>query len=71
MPRRRPAHRELTLDSSHWRRDGQPKARYATQGEALSAAEEVRAELGTRLGAYECPYCQGWHMGGRSSEGHD
>src|ERR1039458_932447 len=36
VPRRR-VHRELALDSSHWRRDGQPKVRYATQGEALSA----------------------------------
>jgi hypothetical protein len=68
MPRRRPVHRELALDSSHWRRDGQPKARFATQGEALSVADERSAESRTRLVVYECPYCQGWHMGGRSTD---
>jgi hypothetical protein len=68
MPRRRAPHRELTLDSSHWRRDGQPKVTYASQGEALSAAEERTSETGTRLTVYECPYCNGWHMGSRSSD---
>lgn len=68
MPRRRAPHRELALDSSHWRRDGQPKVRYATQGEALNAAEERGANTGTRLAVYQCPYCNGWHMGSRSSE---
>ena len=67
VPRRR-VHRELALDSSHWRRDGQPKVRYATQGEALSAAEELGAESRTRLATYECPYCKGWHFGGRTPD---
>jgi hypothetical protein len=68
MPRRRTKHRELALDSSHWRRDGQPKVRYGSQGEALGAAEERGAEAGTKLSVYQCPYCNGWHMGSRSSE---
>ena len=68
MPRRRPAHREFALDSSHWRRDGLPKVRYDTQADALSAADDRRNESGSRLSVYECPYCSGWHMGGRSGE---
>jgi hypothetical protein len=68
VPKRRPVHRELALDSSHWRRDGRAKARYANQGEALNAADERSAESAIRLTVYECPYCNGWHMGTRSSE---
>jgi hypothetical protein len=71
MPRRRRVHREFAPDSSHWRRDGQPKARFATQSEALSVADERGAESKTRLAVYECPYCGGWHMGGRSSDNSD
>jgi hypothetical protein len=58
----------MALDSSHWRRDGQPKVRYGTRGEALNAAEERGAESRTRLSVYACPYCKGWHMGGRSPD---
>ena len=65
MPHRRPAHRELALDSSHWRRDSRVKVRYDTQADALSAAEERGAESGAELHVYQCPYCHGWHMGGR------
>jgi hypothetical protein len=56
----------LALDSSHWRRDGQPKVRYGTQADALFAADERKVETGARLSTYRCPYCQGWHIGGRS-----
>lgn len=69
MARRR-AHRPLTIDSSHWRSDGQPKVRYAARTDALVAAEVRSRESGTPLGVYECAYCGGWHMGrrtGRSS----
>ncbi len=65
MARRRRAHRELALDASHWRRDGRPKVRYASQGEALSAAEERSAGDDTTLGVYPCSFCDGWHMGSR------
>ncbi len=65
MPKRRPQHRELSLDSSHWRRDGQPKVRYDTRADAIWAADERSAASGSRLNVYECPYCRGWHMGSR------
>jgi hypothetical protein len=65
MPRRRPPHRELALDSSHWRRDGQPKVRYDTRADAIFAADERSAESGAELNVYLCPYCGGWHMGSR------
>jgi len=68
VPRRRAPHRELALDSSHWRRDGQAKVRYGSQGQALSAAEERGADTGARLSVYQCAYCSGWHMGSRSSD---
>ena len=48
---------------SHWRRDGQPKASYMSQGEALSVAEERTLETGLRLDVYRCPVCSAWHMG--------
>jgi hypothetical protein len=54
------------LDSSHWRRDGQPKVSYGSRGEALGAADEQIALSGARLTVYQCPFCSGWHMGGRS-----
>ncbi|MGH9047522.1 MAG: hypothetical protein ACRDVW_09455 [Acidimicrobiales bacterium] len=66
MPARRRAHRQLKLDSSHWRRDGRPKVRYPSRAEALFAADERRAESRVSLSVYECPYCKGWHMGSRS-----
>ena len=66
MPPRRSTHRELALDSSHWRKDGRAKVRYDTRAEALSAAEERRSDTGAALSVYRCPYCEGWHMGSRS-----
>ena len=65
-PRR--AHRALRLDSTHWRRDGEPKVRFESRAEALGAAAERSAEADTTLGVYHCPYCRGWHMGSRSDE---
>lgn len=67
MPTRRPAHRELALDATHWRRDGRAKTRFATRAEALSAAEERSAEAGAPLNVYRCAYCGGWHMGSRTT----
>ena len=68
MARRRDPHRELSLDSSHWRRDGRPKVRYPSQAEALSAAEERSGEAGGPLQVYRCPYCSDWHMGRRDGQ---
>ncbi|MDA8310065.1 MAG: hypothetical protein M0Z46_05540 [Actinomycetota bacterium] len=65
MPARR-AHRPLALGSSHWREDGQPKVRYPSRSDALTAADERARESGTELGVYECAFCGGWHMGRRS-----
>ncbi len=69
MPKRRPrTHRELRLDSSHWRRDGSAKVRFPSHTDALDAAAERSTEAGTTLAVYECPYCHGWHMGRRDEE---
>jgi hypothetical protein len=71
VARRRPPHRPLTLDASHWREDGRPKVRYPTQRDALLAADDRGQEAGVDLGVYRCPFCDGWHMGkrgGRSPE---
>lgn len=59
----RDAHRPLSLDASHWREDGHPKVRYATRTEALVAADIQSKESGASLGAYQCAFCHGWHMG--------
>jgi hypothetical protein len=65
--RSRPAsggqHREQRLD--HWRADGQPKARFATQDAANRASLRLRLEEGADLDPYPCPYCGGWHLGNR------
>lgn len=66
--RSRREHRALRLDSSHWRRDGEPKVRYPSRGDALNAAAERTSEAGTTLSVYHCPYCRGWHMGSRSDD---
>jgi hypothetical protein len=66
MARRRGPHRPLTLDSTHWRQDGQPKVRFRSQAEALGAAEDRTRESGVELGVYQCGFCGGWHMGRRS-----
>jgi hypothetical protein len=71
VARRRPPHRPLTLDASHWREDGRPKMRYARQADALVAADERGKEAGVELGVYRCAFCNGWHMGrrgGRAAE---
>ncbi|MHB8220950.1 MAG: hypothetical protein ACYDHU_11625 [Acidimicrobiales bacterium] len=56
----------MSLAGSHWRADGGPKSRFATQKEALDAADERSRESGATLGVYFCTFCRGWHMGGRS-----
>ena len=56
----------MSLSSSHWRGDGQPKVRFGSRAEALSAAEDRARESGVTLGTYRCDFCDGWHMGRRS-----
>jgi hypothetical protein len=48
---------------SHWRADGGPKAVFASQHEALRAANVRRIESGVVLNAYECDFCSRWHLG--------
>ncbi len=71
VPARRPEYRPVSISASHWRADGQPKTRYATQREAREAAEFRGAEAGVRLGTYRCDFCGGWHMGRRADPGED
>jgi hypothetical protein len=49
----------------HWRADGTPKSRFATQEEANRASLRLRLEEGADLDPYPCPYCGGWHLGNR------
>jgi hypothetical protein len=51
---------------SHWRVDGQPKTRFASEGDANRAALASRLEHGVDLAVYVCEVCGGWHLGGRS-----
>ena len=48
---------------SHWRADGLPKAAYASQGDALTAALVRTQESGVELNVYRCDVCSAWHMG--------
>jgi hypothetical protein len=48
---------------SHWRADGQPKARFRSEDEANRAGFGYRLEHGTDLGSYQCDVCGGWHLG--------
>jgi hypothetical protein len=48
---------------SHWRADGLPKASYASQGDALTAALVRKQESGVVLDVYRCDVCSAWHMG--------
>lgn len=64
--RRHREHRPLSIEGSHWRADGQPKVRYPTQSDAVSAADERGRESEVDLHVYLCDFCRGWHMGSRS-----
>ncbi len=59
--RRRDAPRRVRL--SHWRADGAPKARFASQADAERAALQYRLEHGAELITYQCEFCDGWHLG--------
>jgi len=47
----------------HWRADGRPKTRYATQAEANRSSLQLRLEAGADLDPYLCRICGGWHLG--------
>ena len=47
----------------HWRADGNPKVRYPSEGDAHKAGFAYRLEHGVDLNAYQCEYCNGWHLG--------
>ena len=64
--RRREEPRRTRL--SHWRADGAPKARYASEAEANRAAFGYRLEHGADLVAYSCSFCGGFHLGTQPEE---
>jgi hypothetical protein len=47
----------------HWRADGNAKVRYPSEAEANRAGFAYRLEHGADLNAYQCEYCNGWHLG--------
>ncbi len=47
----------------HWRADGRPKTRYASQAEANRSSLQLRLEAGADLDPYLCRICGGWHLG--------
>jgi hypothetical protein len=59
--RRRETPRRTRL--SHWRADGQPKVRYASEADANRAAFGYRLDHGAELLPYKCEFCGGWHLG--------
>jgi hypothetical protein len=47
----------------HFRDDGQAKVGYKSAAGAERAAKRMGAQTGNTFDAYECPYCQGFHIG--------
>lgn len=58
----------IRVPRSHFRADGRPKIRYPTRTIARRMARKAtKAGKGSptgRLGAYLCPTCSGYHVGG-------
>ena len=50
----------------HWRADGRPKHRFATQDEANRSSLRLRLEEGADLDPYRCGICGGWHLGNKA-----
>ena len=50
----------------HWRADGRPKTRFASQDEANRASLRLRLDQGADLDPYRCGFCGGWHLGNRA-----
>ncbi len=51
----------------HWRSDGTPKTRFATEEDANRSSLRLRLEEGADLDPYRCSFCAGWHLGNRRS----
>jgi hypothetical protein len=49
----------------HWRADGRPKVRFATEADANRESLRLRLEEGADLDPYPCSFCGDWHLGGR------
>ena len=60
-PRRPAPARPVTR--AHWRADGAPKTRFASEDQANRAAFSARLDHGVDLGVYRCEVCGGWHLG--------
>ncbi len=43
-------------------RDGKPKTRYATEGEALNRSDEILQKDGVKTRCYKCNHCEYWHL---------
>lgn len=50
------------LISEHFKRNGLPKKRFDTHGDA--ERERLRSN---KASSYKCRFCKGWHVGGRAS----
>jgi len=61
-PARKPSAEELKAQEE---RTCKRKKRFLTQREAMDAQALVRLQYGNEKGVYKCPYCGGWHLGGR------
>jgi hypothetical protein len=47
----------------HYRADGKPKTRFASEQDANRAAFSNRLDHGVDLAVYACDICGGWHLG--------
>ena len=61
--RRQPQPPSAPSEREHWRSDGLPKTRFATQDEANRSSLYHRLESGSDLDPYRCRICDGWHLG--------
>ncbi len=52
----------MTSGREHWRADGQPKTRFASQEDANRSSLYHRLESGSDLDPYLCGFCHGWHL---------
>jgi hypothetical protein len=65
-PRRTSAPASGDPPREHWRADGRPKHRFATQDEANRSSLRLRLEVGADLDPYRCGICGGWHLGNQA-----
>jgi len=65
-PRRATARQSGAPAREHWRADGRPKHRFASEDEANRSSLQLRLEQGADLDPYRCAFCGGWHLGNRA-----